>query len=446
MSISGHHHTDGPAARLAAVRAEVADLAETLWAAQSDEAVVEVVDEVQRLTATLAAVQADAVAEADARELAKKRLHYGSTGDWLTHVGGLRRGGGKRLVRRALALTGPLERTRGRMVAGVVSPEQADVIVRAVADLPGAPHLRRRAEKTLVRYAARFDASDLARTGRHLLAVIDPDGEDRKIEAQLDREERAAHADRYLTISDDGAGGVRLKGRGSVEDGALVKAALLPLTCPAPAVDDHDGGGAESARVHDPRDGGARMWDALAQVCQHSLDTHAAPASHRTPARLLITLTHQALLDGVTKAAQDLPVTGDGIELPPEVVRRLACDAEIIPVVLGTRGEVLDIGRVSRTVTTPLWHGLVARDRHCAFPACTRPPVMCHAHHIRHWADDGNTALDNLVLVCSHHHRVLHHTPWQIRLNPKDRQPEFSPPPRHGRDREWIRHRPRSDR
>ena len=324
------------------------------------------------------------------------------------------------------------------MVAGTVSPEQADVIVTAVADLPSVPGVRRRAEQTLVRYAARFDATDLARTGRHLLAVIDPDGVDRTLEAQLDREERAAHTDRYLAITDDGAGGVRLKGRGSVEDGALLKAALLPLTCPTPAADpaddhdhDHDSSVDGSGPVRDPRDGGARMWDALIQVAQHALDTDAVPDSHGTPARLLVTITHEALLAGVDHAAA-LPVTGltgDGLDLPPAVVRRLACDAEIIPVVLGTRGEVLDIGRVSRTVTTPIWHALVTRDRHCAFPGCTRPPLMCHAHHLHHWADGGTTALDNLVLVCGHHHRVLHHTPWQIRINPEDRQPEFSPPP-----------------
>ncbi len=91
-----------------------------------------------------------------------------------------------------------------------------------------AAHLRRRAEKTLVRYAARFDATDLARTGRHLLAVVDPDSIDSQLEAQLDREDRedrAAHADRYLAVTDDGAGGIRLKGRGSVEDGAVLKPA-----------------------------------------------------------------------------------------------------------------------------------------------------------------------------------------------------------------------------
>ncbi len=439
MSISGRPTNTEPAQVLARVRSEVAELAELLWAAQADGEVVDVVTEVARLTATLAAVQAAAVAEVEARDLAKKRLHFGSTGDWLTHLCGLRRGEGRRLVRRAVAVTGPLERTRTRMVAGTVSPEQADVIVRSVADLPGAAHLRRRAEKTLVRYATRFDATDLARTGRHLLAVVDPDGTDRKLEAQLEREDRAAHADRHLAITDDGAGGVRIKGRGSVEDGAIWKAVILPLTCPVPAVDEADGGGP----VYDPRDHGARAWDAATAVFQHALNSENVPDSHGAPARLLVTMTRESLLEDLAQAQTTTAITADGLDLPPGVVRRLACDAEIIPVVLGSHGELLDVGRTTRTVTVPIWHALVARDRHCAFPGCTRPPVMCHAHHLRHWADHGPTRLDNLVLLCGHHHRVIHHSPWQTRLNPKDRQPEFSPPPRLGKQRTWMRYRPR---
>ena len=73
-------------------------------------------------------------------------------------------------------------------------------------------------------------------------------------------------------------------------------------------------------------------------------------------------------------------------------MRRLACDADIIPVALGTRGEVLDVGRAHRLVTPALWRALVCRDRHCAFPGCTKPPVMGHAHHIVHWADLGPTS------------------------------------------------------
>ena len=105
-------------------------------------------------------------------------------------------------------------------------------------DLPAGDWARRRGEKVLLGQARTLDASDLARAGRHLAEVVDPDAVDRRLEAALEREERAAHLDRYLTLSDDRAGGVRIRGRGSAEDGALLKAALLPLTCPTPAVDD----------------------------------------------------------------------------------------------------------------------------------------------------------------------------------------------------------------
>jgi hypothetical protein len=150
-------------------------------------------------------------------------------------------------------------------------------------------------------------------------------------------------------------------------------------------------------------------------------------------------------MNGVADAGLEIGITGDGLDLPASAIRRLACDADVVPAVLGSRGEVLDVGRTRRLVTTALWTALILRDRHCAFPGCTRPPVMCHAHHIRHWADHGETNLDNLVMLCGHHHRVIHHTPWQIQINPKDRKPEFSPPLRHRHTRKWIRYRPRRD-
>ena len=136
--------------------------------------------------------------------------------------------------------------------------------------------------------------------------------------------------------------------------------------------------------------------------------------------------TLDALKTGLAEAAVT-GTTADDTELSIATIRRLACDAEIIPAVLGTQGEALDVGRASRLVTAAIWVALVLRDRHCAFPGCDRPPLMCHAHHIRHWINGGETKLSNLVLLCGHHHRVIHHTPWEVRLNPDDHQPEFLP-------------------
>jgi len=106
--------------------------------------------------------------------------------------------------------------------------------------------------------------------------------------------------------------------------------------------------------------------------------------------------------------------TDTGEDLSAGTLRRMACDAEVIPVVLGGASAVLDVGRASRLVTAAIWTALVARDRHCRFPGCTRPPIMCHAHHVTHWVDGGATSLDNLVLLCGHHHRLVHAGPWTI--------------------------------
>src|SRR5580765_813797 len=193
MSISAEAPDHSPPAVLADAVAAVRGLAETLWPARSDDELVDVVGQVQQLTSALAAVEAGAVAEADARDLATQRLHYGSTGDWLTHTGGLHRGGGKKKVVRARALTGPLTRTMQGLLDGTISPDQADLIARAVADLPSGDLVRRRGEKVLLRQAGHLDATELAKASRHLVEVVDPDAVDRRLEAQLEREERAAH-------------------------------------------------------------------------------------------------------------------------------------------------------------------------------------------------------------------------------------------------------------
>ncbi len=446
MSI--HHHT--PAATPAGVVAALVDrlrseLGQVLWTAQTDEALIGVVEGLQTLVSVAAGVEAGAVVEADARDLPRQRLAYGSTGDWLTHLAGLRKGEGKRRLVRAEALCGPLGRTRDALLAGTVSPGQADLIVTAVDDLPAQDWTRRRGEKLMLRYATSLDATDLAKTGRHLVEVVDPDAADRRLEAALERDERAAHLNRYLAITEDRAGGVRIRGRGSAEDGALLKAALLPLTCPEPAtgagVDEANGQACEHSP--DPRDHGARLWDALVTTAQHGLDTDLPPVTHGARPRLLITLDHDALKSALEDAG--LGTSSDGVDLPAGVLRRLACDAEILPAVLGGDSEVLDVGRARRLVTPAIWTALVVRDRHCTFPACTRPPLMCHAHHLRHWANRGTTSLDNLALLCGHHHRVIHHTPWRIRLNTVDKRPEYQPPPKPGTTPEWIRYRPRKE-
>ncbi|MGH8839680.1 MAG: DUF222 domain-containing protein [Jiangellaceae bacterium] len=119
---------------------------------------------------------------------------------------------------------------------------------------------------------------------------------------------------------------------------------------------------------------------------------------------------------------------GWGGPLSAEAVRRIGCDAVISRVITDPASVPLDVGRESRSVTAGQWTALVARDRGCAFPGCTRPVEWCIAHHIVHWADGGTTDLDNLVLLCGYHHRVIHHHGRTVVMN-RDRRPEIIPPP-----------------
>ena len=135
----------------------------------------------------------------------------------------------------------------------------------------------------------------------------------------------------------------------------------------------------------------------------------------------------------------------DGTELTPGQLRRWACDAGIIPTVLGGTSAPLDVGREQRLVTPDIRHALHARDKGCVFPGCNRAPADCDAHHIVPWQQDGPTALHNLVLLCSHHHNLCEpgdrpeELRWQVRIG-ADGIPEVIPPRFVNREQRPQRH------
>jgi len=98
--------------------------------------------------------------------------------------------------------------------------------------------------------------------------------------------------------------------------------------------------------------------------------------------------------------------------LAPETIRRIACDATIIPVVLGSDSEVLDVGRARRLFTPGLLRTMWLRDRGCTIPGCGAPPLWADAHHIIHWVDGGPTSLTNGALLCGRHHTIAHQRGW----------------------------------
>ncbi|TIC86588.1 HNH endonuclease signature motif containing protein [Nocardioides sp. GY 10127] len=419
--------TSASVARLLdALQGELDGLDPTALPDAEPQALVDLVEGIQHLRSRLAALEARALAAVEERGLARTELGWGSTADWYTHLAGLRRGAGRRIVDAAVRLVRERPATLESMESGATSPEQAHVVLEHLDRLPGDAQLREVAELTLLDETHRLNATDLDRTAVRILARLDPDGTAAREEAAKDRLDRVAHQRRFLSITDDGCGGVRLRGRGTLEDAAVLRAALLPLTSPVVASGD------EVARL-DPRDHGTRLWDAVVQVAQHALDTELPPETHGARPRLSVTVPLDVLQGA---APDDVPASEDGTPLPVSTLRRLACDAEIVPAVLGSRGEVLDVGRSTRVVPVSLWRALVVRDAGCAFPGCSRPPVMCHAHHVRSWATGGDTALPNLVLLCGSHHRLVHGSPWEVRINADDHLPEFLPPA----DRQPDRH------
>ena len=104
-----------------------------------------------------------------------------------------------------------------------------------------------------------------------------------------------------------------------------------------------------------------------------------------------------------------------GIHVSAETARRLACDSATVKMRHGPGGEILDVGRRKRTISPALRRALASRDGQCRFPGCQNR--RCDAHHIRHWADAGATALDNLVLLCRRHHRSVHEEGFSVRVD-----------------------------
>ena len=131
-----------------------------------------------------------------------------------------------------------------------------------------------------------------------------------------------------------------------------------------------------------------------------------------------LTRGNDKVTTGLMGGDNGLSAATDGVTLAPATIRRIACDAGIIPILLSSTGDVLDIGRRTRTITTPLRNALIIRDRGCTFPGCHQPPQLCDAHHLRHWSDGGPTNLANLALLCSAHHHIVHEGRWQTTRNP----------------------------
>ncbi len=234
---------------------------------------------------------------------------------------------------------------------------------------------------------------------------------------------------RELWLTDTGAGTTRIRGTLDAEAAAMLRAALDPLTAPRPAspgspgADSTDGSGSEG-EVRDRRSPARRRADALVELIGRALDTGTLPTQGGQRPHLTVLVPLPTLLGEPGAPPAE---TSWGLPLPAAVLARLRCDATITRILLDPTGVPLDVGRTQRIVPPALRRALAARDRCCTFPGCDRPPGWCDAHHVIEWSHGGHTALDNLVLTCGHHHRLLHYSDWEIQFG-ADGIPAWIPP------------------
>jgi len=283
------------------------------------------------------------------------------------------------------------------LACGAITTGHVDVIVR---DLPAGHRAVALADPVVLDAAVSHGVDDFKAGIRNWQAHQDCDLDGARLAARQ-------HANRRLTWSTTASGMLRLSGDLPPEVGARVTGAIRAESERLWRQQDD--------RAPDPADPATgrsvaqRNVDALERII-----TKAGGRGSSGPARvdLQVVVDYQVLATKV--AGSGRCETSDGVALSAAVVRRLACDAGVLPTVMGGDSQVLDQGRRTRTVSPAQRRALIARDGGCVFPGCDRPSSWCDAHHIIHWLDHGRTDLDNLVLLCSAHHRCVHEGGWNL--------------------------------
>jgi len=239
-------------------------------------------------------------------------------------------------------------------------------------------------EDTLVDAAASLTECDLRRAIDYWSQAVDHRGAEMAEQREYQR--------RHLHVSPTFGGMVRIDGELDRESGSIVATYFRSVT------------------ERTARDGGSDRTpaqlraDALTDLCRQALDHGDLSEIGGERPHLTVTVD-LAALEG--RAGHPCEIDPGGV-ITREAARRLACDAGIARIITEGPSRILDVGRRTRTVPAATRRALVARDSGCAFDGCDRPARWCDAHHIIHWADGGPANLDNLQLLCRHHHRRIH--------------------------------------
>jgi len=225
-------------------------------------------------------------------------------------------------------------------------------------------------------------------------------------------------AERYVRLRSLGDGTVKLEAVLSADEAEVVERALRQAR--RQQADDTTDSSAEECgepdrrQQHEQRD--RQRADALVQVARGFLSggSDGAPATGGDRTELLVHL--RATGGGDAEPSCSATLHDSGNWLSREAFERLSCDCSMTVVTAGPGGELLDVSRSRRTIPPAIRRALLVRDGCCAFPGCSNR-LYLDAHHLQHWSRGGDTKLDNLTLLCTRHHRLVHADGWLIQRN-----------------------------
>jgi hypothetical protein len=394
------------------------------------EALGGVVAELARVESRAAALRLSLSVEADRRSVAEETAETG-TDAWVARLTGSTReqaAGGLRIAR---LLAEKYFVTRTAFAAGELRVEQVRVIVDASEQAPveASPAQVAAAEQWLVdratgagtRSGRPMDAKRLRQAARRMFAAIDHDLADRHEAILLGRETRTAEAETFLTLHDNGDGSFSGRFRIPELHGHLLDQALGRLTAPRRLSRDRQGAVVldESAPGHEH---GVPVYERYGAAFCELIEHLPARGHAANGCELLVTIDLDALLAGLGAARLDT-----GVAITAAEARRLACNAGLVPAVLGGDSVPLDLGRRRRLHSRNQRRALSLIHDTCAVAGCQRPFAWCEVHHHRWgWSSGGPTDLDNGLPLCGHHHRRAHDTRFDLRRRP---------------DGEWAFHR-----
>jgi hypothetical protein len=317
-------------------------------------------------------------------------------------------------VRARWALDGTPLPPRYPLVAAAIEARELSVAAAAViiheleAASPRCSTERRElAEYELVTRAPDFPLADLHTLARQVRDRLDQDGV-----LNRDAIHRLHRSAKFIPASN---GMVRLVWDMPPATAGLVKTAV-------DAVVGEQLRAARDVQLDDVRTLEQRRADAAEHLFHH-VATCGAAGGDLPAATMVVRLS----LDDLRSGSGSASIDGIQETISIATARRLAADAELIPVVLGGKGEILDAGRARRLFSRTQRLALMERDDGCAFAGCTSPPAYADAHHIQWWSHGGTTDLANGVMLCGFHHHRVHDDGWEIRI--REGIPYFIPPP-----------------